>query len=494
MTTDDAFPDGLLDDSVEIGAVNHRSVRVWIRKPDRIWIAGTLSIEGSVIARAETALSEETDWTGVLTFELPVPRPGASFQIDVEGARRDARFAPEPGSTTGLTFGFGSCNRPFTLNNGEVDYHQAAGIYDALGRDLERAGASFLLLGGDQIYSDELEPISVRGVARGDHSEPPALDEAIASYRRISRGYLNVPGFLTLRQRFPTVAIWDDHDIFDNWGSRKTVSDLDLRMFEAATKVYADYQHARNPGRRALRPPFHYDFSYGNIGFLVLDIRGKRDWSSGHLLGEQQWQACMDYLDDAANSPMQTLFVVTSVPVAHVSRWLPLVAEPIPGKMGDSVRDRWTARAFRPQRDALLEKLLEWENAAPRRQVILLSGDVHVAAAYTIRPRSGPGKIEQFTSSAFTTPLTSFERYLNLIAARGSNLFEPDWSFTRHFMSYANNAGLVRLTPLEGGGHHVELLIRGWNWRDSELQTARRYAAIPDDATGVLPDSAFQLS
>lgn len=479
MTTS-TFPDGLMEESVEIGAVSHRAARVWVRKPDRVWISGNLFIDGEIIARAETALSEDRDWTGTLNFELAEPRPGSRFRVDVGGVIREARFAPMPGASTGLTFGFGSCNRPFKLDDGVVVYHEAAAIYDALVKDLDRSGASFMLLGGDQIYSDELGPISVRGVDRNDHREPPPLEEAIESYRRVSRGYLGVPGFKRVREQAPTYTIWDDHDIFDNWGSRKEVSDLDARMFEAATKVYAEYQHARNPGEYRAEPPFHYNFTYGDIAFLILDIRGKRNWQSGQLLGKTQWQDVMDYLEDLNDGPTQTLFILTSVPLAHVSRWMTKLLEPVPGKLGDSVRDRWSANAFRAQRDALLSKLIEWQNSAPRRQVVALSGDVHVAGAYTVRPRTGPGKLEQFTSSAFTTPLSSFERYLNLFAARGSNLFEPDWRFKRHFISYSNNAGLVRLTPLEGGGHHVELLIRGWNLPNGELHTVERYAAIPD--------------
>ena len=482
-----AFPDGLLEESVEIGAVSHRSVRVWVRKPHRVWISGTLSIDDEVVARAEAALSEETDWTGVLVFVLVTPQPRVPFQINVDGVVRAARFAPEPGTITGLTFGFGSCNRPFKLEDGDVVYNQAAGIYTALSQDLESSDARFMLLAGDQIYSDELDPISVRAADRNQHMLPPPLEELVTAYRHVSRGYLGVPGFMRLRQTTPTYTIWDDHDIFDNWGSRKDVSDLDARMFEAAARVYADYQHARNPGRQAGGPPFHYEFTYGDIGFLVLDVRSKRDWRSGQLLGEEQWQNIVAYLDETMRGPLRTLFVVTTVPVAHVARWMTVLFERMPSKFGDSVRDRWPASAFRAQRDALLEKLIEWQRAAPRRQVIVLSGDVHVAGAYTVRPSEGPGKVEQFTSSAFTTPLSSFERYLNVFAARGANLSEPDWRFTRHFISYANNGGLVRLTPLAGGGHHVELLIRGWNPLRGELHTVERYAALPDGVNDPIP-------
>ncbi|CAN5819648.1 hypothetical protein BH23CHL2_BH23CHL2_34390 [soil metagenome] len=481
MELETNFPDGLLEQAVEIGAVTDRSARVWIRTPGDQNPSGELSIGGEVVARASASLSAASDWTGTLEFELSEPAPNARFRVVVDEFVREARFAPSPDQPAGLTFGFGSCNRPFNLCDDKVAYHQAAGIYDAFVEDLRRADARFMVLVGDQIYSDELDLISVRGIVE-DESRAPSLDEAIASYRAVSRGYLGVPGFRTLREQIPTVTIWDDHDIFDNWGSRKEVSNLDERLFEAATKVYAEYQHARNPGPRKDRSPFHYWFKHGDIGFFVLDIRGHRDWNSGRLLGVEQWDELVSFIDGPESDGISTLFVVSSVPVAHVARWMPKLLEPLPGKLGDSVRDRWTTDAFRGQRDALLEQLFGWQTASSSRQVVVLSGDVHVASAYTIRPRSGPGKIEQFTSSAFTTPLSSFERYLNLFAARGSNLLESRWEFARHFQSYANNAGLVRLTPLASGGHHVELLIRGWNRRELRLRTVARHASTPGDS------------
>jgi phosphodiesterase/alkaline phosphatase D-like protein len=308
----------------------------------------------------------------------------------------------------------------------------------------------------------------------------PGIEQAVESYRRITRGYLGVPDFRRIREQFPTLCIWDDHDIFNNWGSRKTESALDRRMFEAAAQVYGEYQHARNPSTPKSEPPFHYWFHWGDASFIVFDIRGKRDWTAGQLLGEEQWHDVMELLTGPELERTSTLFVVTSIPIAHVARWLVTLFEPIPGKLGDAVRDRWSTGPFRRQRDTILERLFDWQTEREHRQVVVLSGDVHVAGAFSIRPRRRHGVIRQFTSSALTTPLTSYERYLNLFAARGTSLFEPRWRFERHFIRYANNAGLVRLTPREQGGHHVEFLVRGWNLKLQELHTVARFACEPE--------------
>lgn len=481
MRAAEKFPDGLLERAAELGAVTDRSVRVWLRQPGTAAADGTLHVDDHEAVHASVEVHAERDWTAALQFSLDGPAPGSAFRVEVAGEVRTGRLAPSPGQRTRLTFGFGSCNRPFELRDGEIRYHDAAGMYDAFTTDMERASASLLLLIGDQLYSDALEPVSVRAGYLSDPDWLPSIEETVRAYREITRGYFNVPGFRRLRERFPTLAIWDDHDIFDNWGSRKEVSALDRRMFEAAARVYAEYQGSRNPGPLRDAPPFHYTYQYGDVGFFVLDTRGLRDWNSGQMLGEQQWRDLIAYLDGPESAEIATLFLVSSVPIGHVARWMVELFEHLPGGFGDSVRDRWSAQAYRAQRDELLSRLLDWQRARPGRQAIILSGDVHVAASHTIRPARGSGKIDQFTSSAFTTPPDAYTRFSNILAARGANLFEPDWRIERHFICYANNAGLVRLTPLERGGHAVEFLVRAWDRQRQRLRTAARRIVTPED-------------
>lgn len=481
MRAAEKFPDGLLERAVELGAVTDRSVRVWLRQPGTAAADGTLHVDDHEAVHASVEVHAERDWTAALQFSLDGPAPGSAFRVEVAGEVRTGRLAPSPGQRTGLTFGFGSCNRPFELRDGEIRYHDAAGMYDAFTTDMERASASLLLLIGDQLYSDEIEPVSVRA---GHLTEPrwlPTEEETVGAYREITRGYFNVSGFRRMRERFPTLMIWDDHDIFDNWGSRKEVSALDRRMFEAAARVYAEYQGSRNPEPQRAAPPFHYRYQYGDVGFFALDTRGMRDWNSGQMLGEEQWRDLVAYLDSPESDEIATLFLISSVPIGHVARWMADLFEHLPGSFGDSVRDRWSARAYREQRDELLARLLAWQQAQPGRQAIILSGDVHVAVAHTIRPARGGGKIEQFTSSAFTTPPDAYTRFSNVLAARGANLFEPAWRIERHFINYANNGGLVRLTPLDAGGHAVEFLVRAWNRQRGELRTAARRTVTPGD-------------
>jgi hypothetical protein len=475
-----AFPDGDLDHAAELGAVDSAGVRIWVRDTASDTVRAELRVAGQPPVEETVALSAGTDWTGVLHLSPAGSAPGAAFTCVVGDRAFHGRLAPAPLAHSGLTFGFGSCNRPFlATREGTVVRAPAAALYPAMCDDLKSQAADFLLLAGDQIYSDELAPVSVENGLSGDEDHPPSYEEALAAYRRVSRGFLGEAGFRRLREEFPTYCIWDDHDIFNCWGSRLAKSPRDHRLFEAACRAYGEYQHTRNPGGRIGPPPYHYTFRRGDVGFLALDLRGARDYERGQLLGHAQWQAIQEYLAGEDAATIHTLFVVASIPIAHVSRWMALLCDHLPGNNGNVVRDRWCSSAFIKGRDALLEALFRWQTGERYRQVILLSGDVHCASAFTIRQRSGRGRIEQFTSSALTTPDPLSQRTINRIAVRWPNAFERRFRFRRHLLTFWNNFGLVRATPLPDGGHRVSFTVRAWHPRQRRLTTVGQVLTVP---------------
>lgn len=477
------FPDGELEHALEVGAVDDRCVRVWVRAPDQKELAVTLSVAGRDPVEAGVELSAEHDWTGVADLTLPVPAPGQPFVVRAGDLSRSGTFAPPPGTSASLTFGVGSCHMPFGKRDGEVVVSgHARGLYPAMTRELRDANARLLLLAGDQIYADELDGFSVRDDLPGSTEHPPALDVALAAYRRLYRGFFNERGFRELRESLPALCMWDDHDIFNNWGSTTLKSPLDAVLFEAASRAYVEYQHARNPGDSAQAPPFGWTHLHGDVGFLALDLRGARDADAGTMIGPQQWAWALDWLNGEAASRVTTLFIVSSVPVAHVSRWFTAATGWIPQRFSGSVRDRWLGRAFLHSRDLLLDTLFAWQTAAPSRQVILLSGDVHAASAFTIRQAEGPGVIKQLVSSAMTTPLVRSQVAFNHLVSRAPNLLEPRYRFERHFVSTTHNFGILQLEPLSSGGHRVTFTVRAWKPSSGGLRTAGRLVSEPPTA------------
>jgi phosphodiesterase/alkaline phosphatase D-like protein len=476
------FPDGDLDNAVELGAIDDQSVRVWLRMSGRSSVTATLDVPNRATETATTDLSAASDWTGALYLRLDEPAPGAPFTVTVDERHLTGQLAPEPGTPAALTFGFGSCHMPYAeADDGSiVDRTADVAIYPAIRDDMRRAGGQFFLLTGDQIYADHLEPISVREALPDDPNEPPPLDSLLDRYRRIYRGYFNEPGIRSLRESFPTLCIWDDHDIFDNWGSTAEKTPTDRRLFEAACQAYAEYQHSRNPDGVETRPPFHWIQRWGDIAIVALDLRGARDYERGVMAGPVQWEWLRSWLAGDESSDIATLFVISSVPVAHTARWFTLLFDLVPKRFAEPARDRWSSTGFIDSRDRLLDALFDWEASSRHRQVFFLSGDVHCASAFTIRRHNGPGVIRQITSSAMTTPLGFDQVVFNQTVVRGTNLFESDYRFERHFLSLPNNFGGIRVAPLPDGGHRVIVAIRSWDRKRQRLRTTGRLTTRPE--------------
>ncbi len=457
-----------------------RGVRIWLRQPDGVEVSGRLEVEGSEPVTASVRPTEATDWTAALELALPEPAPGRAYVCTVGGRRFTGRLAPEAGTRAGLTFGFGSCHQPFEeVRGGGLRLRPAAGIYPAALEHLRHVGAQRLLLLGDQLYSDMLPSLDIWRGLKGRGADAVSDAELLARYRQLARVFFGEPGFRALREAFPTSCMWDDHDIFDNWGSRLHQGALEQRLFAAASRAFCEYQHLRNPGGRLGPPPYGFHFVHGDLGFLVLDMRGARDHEEGRLFGRAQWEWLQGWLRGEEARRLQTLFVGLSVPIAHAARWMALAFDRLPGSSGDSVRDRWGSGHFLAGRDALLEALFTWQQEAPRRQVCLLSGDIHAASGSTVRQRGGRGVLHQFTSSALTTSIRPLMRLYSRVATRAPNVFERRWHFAHHFLTFENNLGVVQAEPLPAGGHRVTFEVRAWNPGRGELVPRGRMVVEP---------------
>jgi hypothetical protein len=76
-----------LQSAVELGAVKHDGVRIWVRQCGAPRVDAQIEIPGHQAVTASVLLSAETDWTGVLALRLPEPAPDALFLCTVGGRR-----------------------------------------------------------------------------------------------------------------------------------------------------------------------------------------------------------------------------------------------------------------------------------------------------------------------------------------------------------------------------------------------------------------------
>ena len=283
-------------------------------------------------------------------------------------------------------------------------------------------------------------------------------------------------------EAIPTYLTWDDHDIFDGWGSQLRPSDLDRRLYRAAETAYVEYQHLRNPGAQMTdRPPFDYHFWYGDVGFFVLDLRGCRDYRAGRVLGDEQWASLDAFFAEAADRGCRTVFLAAGVPVVHFSPFIANSLDWVPGSKGTDVRDRWSVAAFAPDREALLDRIFAWQQGGPKRQVAILSGDVHVATAFRVRPRRGPGELIQWVSSALSTPGGLGHTLVNRIGTTLVNVGEGRTHADRRGFAARNNFGSVTVQPLPDGGHRLTLTVHEHDPRHRRLRQAFTDSAAPRD-------------
>lgn len=478
------FPDGELSDTLFLGGVTDRSVRAWLRAPDTTSVTVTLEVAGSshsVEARPDAG----HDHVAAIDLTLDAAHPGEEFVVTAGSHRRIGRFAPSAASPAPFTFAFGSCHQPFQPNDdNRLAKHAGAAIYPPLLTLMREHDARFLLLNGDQVYSDGVDGQSVRKWARNRSADDkPSFEEYLEAYRHLYRGYFNESGFRALLEAFPTRMMWDDHDIADSWGSRFIEVEEDRQMYRAASQTFREYQRARALGAPfGGEAPYHHEFRYGDTAFWVMDLRGIRSWQDEVVLGEAQLADTAAFLDRARADEIRTVFVVASIPVIHFSPAIVSVLQWVPGNKGSDVRDRWDAAPFREERDRLIELLTAWQRLDPRHQVVVLSGDVHAGAAFIVRDRRTGGRFHQWTSSSLSAPGGLAHNVANRVGSRLVNWGERVCEAARVGVDPRNNAGLVRVRPIEGGGHHVTFDLYAHDAHGSLVRSIHASAIPPGPA------------
>jgi hypothetical protein len=210
--------------------------------------------------------------------------------------------------------------------------------------------------------------------------------------------------------------MWDDHDIFDGWGSysdEEQASPIFRTIFAAARTCFILFQLQSDPRspswpRLAGQPSFNAFLRLGTLGLLVLDLRSER--SQRQILSLETWSVVFDALDRAEG--LRHLIVMSSIPVVHPDlSFVERGVEILPGRQDieDDLHDQWVSYLHRTERLRLIHRLLDFAHAKGTR-VTILSGDVHVGALGVIESVRRPVQwlhanvINQLTSSAIVHP------------------------------------------------------------------------------------------
>ncbi|WP_079312221.1 alkaline phosphatase D family protein [Microbispora sp. GKU 823] len=442
--------------------------------------AATVWVETSepctVRVRAGDACSEERTFT-VHGHHYALLDVGVEGPVAYEVELDDRRVWPEEGLPPSVIrpltrldrLIFGSCRtsvpheEPYVRTHGP-DVLRAYGLRLMESPD-ERP--DLILLLGDQVYADELTPDMKEFIA-GRRDDGPEEVVDFEEYAELYRQAWSDPPVRWLLATVPTLMIFDDHDVRDDWNTsnvwREQMAEVPWweRRVVSALGSYYIYQHLGNlpPAERAADPvlaalrsgggdealdafarradkePDSVRWSYhrdlGGSRLIVLDSRSARVLEPGRrrMLDPGEW----DWFDKHATGDFDHLLIGSSLPILlpagihHVESWNEAVCDGIWGRRaarwGERVRqfldlEHWGA--FRRSFEELAHTVLDVASGGrgrPPATVLLLSGDVHYSYMASVRRRGG-GRVHQIVCSPIRNPLSRTLRFANIVASFG---------------------------------------------------------------------------
>lgn len=309
-----------------------------------------------------------------------------------------------------------------------------------------------LILMGDQIYGDPI-----------DGGKPERVWSAQswpAYYDRLYRNQWRHREIRDVLSGTPTYMMHDDHDIVDDWGTTFTTLDANVQgRVRAAQTAFDIYQHSHNPPlthRTTTDDTYDYSLRRGPVAIYVLDERTRRGIeTTDKVLGAAQWARLRTWAASPEVATADVIVLVSPVPLALCDTkvaevaikglnaaatavgyaqggwdpWTDLIYASAEEVLGFSVHahdhrvettyhegrmvepdmaDQWTHPDNIAELGRLVELLFALQNdPARQRAVVVLAGDSHVAATYTLRqfpPKAGNNLIYQIISSPLATP------------------------------------------------------------------------------------------
>jgi hypothetical protein len=446
-------------------------VRVTVRAGDREWHARTFAVHGHHYALVEVDGLEP----GSLTPYV-VELDGARAWPPAEGEGADlppsVLATLKPGKP--LRMAFGSCRTSVG--------HDAEG-YESHGIDVLRALAlelatdeaarwpDLVLFLGDQVYADQTtKPMREFIAARRDIHEPPGTEvKDYEEYAYLYQLAWTDPLNRWLLSTLPSLMIFDDHDVRDDWNTsyswRQEMEALDwwADRIVSGLASYWVYQHLGNlsPEQRAeeklwqrvvqhegedevdltedLRAlaaqanedPESYSWSYarefGDVRLVVVDSRSARVLTPDrrHLLDDTE----TEWLDRQMRGDVRQLLVATSLPflLPPGLHYLEAFSEAMVNRAwgrraaywGEKLRravdlEHWAAfqEAFH-QVARMAVEVADGRRGSPPESVTFLSGDVHHSYLAEVRreQRGGGSRIVQAVCSPIRNPLSVKMRF-----------------------------------------------------------------------------------
>ncbi|HST19129.1 MAG TPA: alkaline phosphatase D family protein [Gaiellaceae bacterium] len=457
------------------------------------WVETSAPCEVEILGQRVSTFAVEGHHYALLLVSDLTPASVTPYDVRLDGELvwppDDGRPAPAVHTRNHeprLRLVFGSCRvgDPLPTNLGPTwpaDV-RAIGI-DALwtyAKQLQRGEMEWpdaLMLLGDQTYADEVSPATLEFIRERRGTDVPP-GEQIADFEEFTRLYReswSEPDIRWLLSTIPTVMIFDDHDVIDDWNiSWLWVEEMRREPWwesriTGAFMAYWVYQHLGNlsppeleadttfpqvlkagdagPLLRELahtwdresaasRWAFYRDF--GDTRLLVLDSRAARVLSDGRrqMIDDDEW----DWIVEHSSGAFDHVLIASTLPVFlphgihHLQAWNEALCAGRWGRLVANLSERlrravdlehWAAfnRSFEQLCDWLRTLTRGTEGADPPASILLLGGDVHSSSIHEVDLKSGSStRVHQLVCSPFRNPLSLKEQ--RILRATGSHVSE----------------------------------------------------------------------
>jgi alkaline phosphatase D len=366
------FEKNQIENMVSVGMVGPTFARIWIRSDSRCKAKVIVYPQGKPNLKTEhdvTIDDKVRDWTQTALIGDLSPLTRYKYKVvklsdnTIVGSGQFETFpGKEEDTPKKFSIALMSCHQPFNQDNFQLEERRMR-LLDVTKKVLSDHDAKFILLAGDQIYSDvpyERSLFYRHYTEKWNNSAGPCITDwdmqsVREAYHERYRIFWHMKQVKHIYANYPCIPILDDHEIVDDWGAVDAHSTAQyLNVKNGAREAYFDYQGSRVLDRKKKIPPsFHYSFEYGSVGVFVFDLRSQRKaGKKWQLFNPSQLRDFEKYLNN--NQDKRVLLIMVSVPVVHLPEWLADVGAGIAGNKID-FPDHWSYEKNRPDRDRFLK-------------------------------------------------------------------------------------------------------------------------------------------
>ncbi|MDF2366820.1 alkaline phosphatase D family protein [Sneathiella sp.] len=397
-------------------------------------------VDGNVVTCKQVGTTPtSTVWRGEQKITAPTGKSGKTvdYEIRVDGAaaecgnNRNKWEFYVPGKTETPKFAYGSCNgfSSLDLMHKTEDPYRLWQEMAEKHNDEDETPFSLLLMGGDQLYADsiwtavpELQKWNAfprkEKIARvANTTMRPQID---TFYDKLYQTRWTDPHMSRMLASIPSVMMWDDHDIFDGWGSFPDDL-LESKVFKyifGTAKKYFEMFQIRSRFNTSLldNKAEHYAFALKFQGYNVLALDNRAERTLDRVMSEAQWDKVIEYLKKTTDGH---LLVLSAVPVVYrdfsaIEKTFEIT--PWEEELTDDLKDHWRSKNHEGERARLIHWLLE--NAKLRdtkSKTVILSGDVHIGCIGVIHDSKRQRKVHQVVSSGIVHPAPSRLQWIGIM-------------------------------------------------------------------------------